>query len=216
MASGHQGWPRRSAVTVLCSVHPSELAATARQAQHTDTCLALPCCSHQSPLPLPHMATYWPGTGCCRPGSDCTLHTATHPPPPHTHMAVCWASTGCCRPGSDCTLPLTQPLPPPPPQGYVLGQYGLLHALEHQQDVARLLILNTPLAVKTKLRPELAAYKNPLPFLRPGSKPFDGYNYNASGSPYAMQARDAEVYGTPYQTSPEASVAVAETMDKVS
>lgn len=98
----------------------------------------------------------------------------------------------------------------------MLGQYGLLHALEHQQDVARLLILNTPLATKTKLRPELAAYKNPLPFLRPGSKPFDGYNYNASGSPYAMQARDAEVYGTPYQTSPEASVAVAETMDKVS
>jgi hypothetical protein len=98
----------------------------------------------------------------------------------------------------------------------VLSQYGLLHALAHEQDIARLMILNTPLATKTKLRPELAAYKNPIPFLRPGSKPFDGVSFNASGSPYAMQQRDADVYGRPYQTSPEASVAVAETMERVS
>lgn len=54
-------------------------------------------------------------------------------------------------------------------QGFVLGQYGLLYALEHEDQVERLFILNTPLALNSKLRPELAAYKSPLPFLRPGN-----------------------------------------------
>ncbi len=31
------------------------------------------------------------------------------------------------------------------------------------------MILNTPLALNSKLRPELAAYKNPMPFMRPGA-----------------------------------------------
>jgi hypothetical protein len=51
----------------------------------------------------------------------------------------------------------------------VLGQYGLLYALEHEDQVERLFILNTPLATNSKLRPELAAYKSPIPFLRPGN-----------------------------------------------
>lgn len=54
-------------------------------------------------------------------------------------------------------------------QGYVLGQYGLLYALRHEESVDRLFILNTPLALNSKLRPELAAYKSPIPFLRPGN-----------------------------------------------
>jgi hypothetical protein len=54
-------------------------------------------------------------------------------------------------------------------QGYVLGQYGLLYALAHEEQVERLFILNTPLATNSKLRPELAAYKNPIAFLRPGN-----------------------------------------------
>lgn len=54
-------------------------------------------------------------------------------------------------------------------QGFVLGQYGLLYALQHEDDVERLFILNTPLATNSKLRPELAAYKNPIAFLRPGN-----------------------------------------------
>lgn len=54
-------------------------------------------------------------------------------------------------------------------QGFVLGQYGMLYALEHPDQVARLCILNTPLALNAKLRPELAAYKAPLPFMRPGN-----------------------------------------------
>ncbi len=51
----------------------------------------------------------------------------------------------------------------------MLGQYGLLYALEHPDQISRLLVLNTPLAVNAKLRPELAAYKAPLPFMRPGN-----------------------------------------------
>lgn len=54
-------------------------------------------------------------------------------------------------------------------QGFVLGQYGLQYALEHPDKISRLLILNTPLSKSTKLRPELAAYKAPLPFMRPGN-----------------------------------------------
>jgi pimeloyl-ACP methyl ester carboxylesterase len=79
--------------------------------------------------------------------------------------------------------------------GYILGQYGMLYALENEDSVAKLVILNTPLALKTALRPELAAYKNPLPFLRPkpGAK-FAGDLFNAAGGPYAMQYRDAQAY----------------------
>jgi hypothetical protein len=50
-----------------------------------------------------------------------------------------------------------------------LGQYGLLYALEHEDQIDRLFILNTPLATNSKLRPELAAYKSRIPFLRPGN-----------------------------------------------
>ncbi|KAF8067235.1 choline monooxygenase [Scenedesmus sp. PABB004] len=99
-------------------------------------------------------------------------------------------------------------------QGYVLGQYGLLHALEAPEDaVSRLFVLNTPLALSSKLRPELAAYKSPLPFMRPGSKPFDGVTYNMAGSPYAMLEADAMTYGKPYRDDPAASAAVAATME---
>eukprot|EP00195_Chlamydomonas_chlamydogama_P017034 CAMPEP_0202894956 /NCGR_PEP_ID=MMETSP1392-20130828/4247_1 /ASSEMBLY_ACC=CAM_ASM_000868 /TAXON_ID=225041 /ORGANISM="Chlamydomonas chlamydogama, Strain SAG 11-48b" /LENGTH=374 /DNA_ID=CAMNT_0049579815 /DNA_START=22 /DNA_END=1146 /DNA_ORIENTATION=- len=99
--------------------------------------------------------------------------------------------------------------------GYILGQYGLLYALANPDKVDRILILNTPVSRGSKLRPELAAYKNPLPFMRPGNKTFDGANYNANGSPYAMEFKDADVYAKPYAESPAASQAIAATMDKV-
>lgn len=101
-------------------------------------------------------------------------------------------------------------------QGYILGQYGLLHALAREQDVAKLLILNTPLSIKAKLRPELAAYKSALPFLRP--KPnaaFDAANFNAAGGPYAMAMRDAQAYAGPYEQGAAASAAVAAIMEQV-
>lgn len=54
-------------------------------------------------------------------------------------------------------------------KAWVSGQLALSGALtEHHSamhaalQVARLMILNTPLALGAKLRPELAAYKNPV------------------------------------------------------
>lgn len=100
--------------------------------------------------------------------------------------------------------------------GFVLAQYALTYALNNQEQVERIMILNTPVARNSKLRPELAAYKNPLPFLRPAAgKPFDAMNYNAAGSPYAMDYYDAVVFAAPYEQSPVASQIIASTMDKV-
>jgi hypothetical protein len=71
--------------------------------------------------------------------------------------------------------------------GYILGQYGLLWALKQEDSISHLVVLNTPLATNAKLRPELAAYKSPLAFMRPklGSK-FAGDLFAAAGGPYAM------------------------------
>ena len=70
-------------------------------------------------------------------------------------------------------------------QGFVLGQYGLLYAQQHDESINKLVILNTPVDVKSALRPELAAYKNPIAFLRPkADKRFDAMTYNASGLAY--------------------------------
>lgn len=82
--------------------------------------------------------------------------------------------------------------------GFVLGQYGMLWALQHRDEVACLVALGVPLGVKTKLRPELAAYKAAVPFLRPkpdGKFPAD--TYNAAGLAYYMNARDADVRACP-------------------
>ena len=55
-------------------------------------------------------------------------------------------------------------------QGFVLGQYAMLWAMQNPDKVEKMVILNTPLGLKTKLRPELAAYKNRMAFLRPDPK----------------------------------------------
>jgi pimeloyl-ACP methyl ester carboxylesterase len=88
-------------------------------------------------------------------------------------------------------------------QGYVTAQYALLWALEHEQDVEGLVILNTPLSTKAKLRPELAAFKPALPFL-PKPSSFDAGTFAATGSPYAMAREDWEAYG---RADPFAAVA---------
>jgi len=54
--------------------------------------------------------------------------------------------------------------------------------LQNEDKIARLMILNTPLSLSTKLRPDMAAFKNPLPFLRP--KSINGASFNADGSAY--------------------------------
>ena len=52
----------------------------------------------------------------------------------------------------------------------MLSQYAMLWAAENPGKVERLLMFNTPLNRKTKLRPELAAYKSRLAFTRPDPK----------------------------------------------
>ena len=76
----------------------------------------------------------------------------------------------------------------------MLGQYGLLYALKNSDAIDKLVILNTPLDIKATLRPELAAYKNPISFLRPKTgAPFDAMTYAANGLAYSMQFKDAQV-----------------------
>ena len=76
----------------------------------------------------------------------------------------------------------------------MLGQYGLLYALKNSEAIEKLVILNTPLDVKSALRPELAAYKNPISFMRPkAGAPFDAMTYAANGLAYSMQYKDAQV-----------------------
>jgi pimeloyl-ACP methyl ester carboxylesterase len=100
--------------------------------------------------------------------------------------------------------------------GYVLGQIGMLYAARHPDKVKKLVCLNVPLGLKSKLRPELAAYKAPLAFMRPKEDSiFDGRYYNAAGGPYALSASDADAYNTAYEESPAASAAIYHTMDKL-
>ncbi|MEW5309692.1 MAG: hypothetical protein WDW38_001558 [Sanguina aurantia] len=99
--------------------------------------------------------------------------------------------------------------------GFIMGQFGLLYAQQHPEQVSRLLVLNTPVSKDTKLRPELAPYKATFSFMRPGNKPFNGINFNASGSPYAMDYNDALVYDRCYREEPAASAAITAIMEKV-
>lgn len=79
--------------------------------------------------------------------------------------------------------------------GFVLGQYGMLWALQRSSDIDKLVIMGTPLGLNTPLRPELSPYKSPVPFLRP--KPdtkFAADLYNASGLAYVINYDDAQVW----------------------
>lgn len=46
-------------------------------------------------------------------------------------------------------------------------------------------------------------------------KPFNGINFNASGSPYAMDYNDALIYDRAYREEPAASAAITAIMEKV-
>ena len=101
--------------------------------------------------------------------------------------------------------------------GYILGQLGLLYATRNPTKIEKLVGLNVPLGLKSKLRPELAAYKSPLPFMRPKEDSiFDGRLYNAAGGPYALSAKDADAYNEAYVSSPAAaSAAIYKTMQQL-
>lgn len=55
-------------------------------------------------------------------------------------------------------------------QGFILGQYAMLWALSNPDKVDKLVVLNTPVGRKSKLRPELAAYKTKIAMFRPDPK----------------------------------------------
>lgn len=99
-------------------------------------------------------------------------------------------------------------------QGYVLSQYALLWAAQNEERVDKLVILPTPLALRSKLPPTLAAYKNPVPFLRPkaGAK-FQADLWAASGLAYVMQGSDADGYQEPYERNEFASEVVRRSME---
>ena len=46
----------------------------------------------------------------------------------------------------------------------------MLWAMQNPDKVEKMIVLNTPLGRQSKLRPELAAYKNRMAFLRPDPK----------------------------------------------
>lgn len=100
--------------------------------------------------------------------------------------------------------------------GYVLGQAALLYAATHSNVISKVVTLNVPLGLKTKLRPELAQYKNPISFLKPKEDSiFKGDMFNAAGGPYALGRDDADAYNEPYVKSNDASAAIWHTMDQL-
>jgi pimeloyl-ACP methyl ester carboxylesterase len=98
--------------------------------------------------------------------------------------------------------------------GYVLGQAAILYAATHPDVVDKVVALNVPFGKKVKLRPELAAYKSPLGFMKPKlGAAFKGDLYAAAGSPYALSRDDADAYNRPYEQSQASSDAIYHTME---
>jgi pimeloyl-ACP methyl ester carboxylesterase len=100
--------------------------------------------------------------------------------------------------------------------GYVLGQYALLWAAANEDRIASLVVLPTPLSLRSKLPPALAAYTSPVPFLRPkAGTTFDAAAWIASGSAYVLGKDEAASYRAPYESDPATSAALAATLEAV-
>ena len=76
----------------------------------------------------------------------------------------------------------------------------MLMALRNAELVEKLVVLNTPLDVNSKLPGPLGAAKNPIlkAFTRKSS--VDAGMFVASGGPYAVQWDDAQAYQEPFDT----------------
>lgn len=99
-------------------------------------------------------------------------------------------------------------------QGYVLPQYAMLWAAANEDRVERIVVLPTPLSLKTKLPPALAPYKAAVAFLRPKKgEAFAGDVWAASQSAYVMQREVADGYQAPFDADPMASTCVERTME---
>jgi len=82
--------------------------------------------------------------------------------------------------------------------------------------IASLVVLPTPLSLRSKLPPALAAYTSPVPFLRPkAGTTFDAAAWIASGSAYVLGKDEAASYRAPYESDPATSAALAATLEAV-
>ena len=111
-------------------------------------------------------------------------------------------------------------------QGFVLGQYGLLYALNKGKDkIEKLVILNTPLTKKTALPPILSKLAGTdggfLGSLFGGIKsagPLEevsAQNYMQGGSPYFLDKADADAYQEAFeaQANRDAAQAMMENLE---
>lgn len=102
-------------------------------------------------------------------------------------------------------------------QGFILGQFGLLYALENSANISKLVILNTPL--KTGMPSELKKYQTKKGmfgmFAEKGPPKDVAADYwVAGGGPYILEREPANAYMEPY-SSEESKLAVQLLMDNV-
>ena len=102
-------------------------------------------------------------------------------------------------------------------QGYILGQFGLIYALENSANISKLIILNTPLT--TGLPSELKKYQTQKGmfgmFAEKGPpKEITADYYVAGGGPYILEREPAIAYMEPYKTE-ESKLAVQLLMDNL-
>lgn len=67
-----------------------------------------------------------------------------------------------------------------------------------QDRIEKLIILPTPLSLKSKLPPALTAYKAPMAFMRPKGT-FKADLWTASGLAYVINRETADGYQGPYE-----------------
>jgi len=99
-------------------------------------------------------------------------------------------------------------------QGYILGQYGVLWATENPERIEKLVILNTPLGMKSKLVDPLGSYKGFLKGFAFGKQP-DAGMFHAGGGPYAFNFTDYKNLNGPYQENEDARVAFEAIMEEL-
>jgi len=85
-------------------------------------------------------------------------------------------------------------------QGFVLSQYGLKYALQHEADIKNLVILSTPLGSASVLPGPLGQLDNPFLKMLAQRRPVDVGAFTLSGGPYTIRASDVEAYQAPFET----------------
>ncbi|GAB5368955.1 hypothetical protein AAMO2058_001363900 [Amorphochlora amoebiformis] len=97
-------------------------------------------------------------------------------------------------------------------QGYILGQYGILFATKHKDMVDKLVILNTPLGLRSKLPEPLSNYKGLFKGFAFGKNP-DAGMYHAAGGPYAFNYTDYQNLQSPFEEGEDTRIALETIME---